>query len=155
MKEKYITEKASKKRGTYYQVTIAFTTSTGKRATRSCGQFYVKSYGDKKTALRQAIKARDKALQEIEMGMFEHPDMTVDDCFQASLDLFNLSAKTKEWHRIIYDAMITEDLKHKSVTKVTTEDVILNMNTFAETHSQDSVSRCKTVWHQIFQTGLE
>lgn len=151
--EKYIQLKNSKKRGEYFQVTIAFTTSTGKRATRSCGQFYVKSYGDKKTALRQAIKARDKALQEIEMGMFEHPDMTVDDCFQASLDLFNLSAKTKRWHIIVYNQMIDDRLKYMPIDKVTTEDVVKNMNAFADTHSKDGISRCRTVWHQIFQTA--
>lgn len=152
--EKYIQLRSSKKKGEYYQVTVSFTTAAGKRATRSCGQFYVKYYGDKKTALKQAKKARDKALEEIDRESFEYFEMSVDDCFNASLDLFNLSAKTKEWHRIIYDAMMTEDLKFKSVTKVTTEDVILNMNAFAETHSQDSVSRCKTVWHQIFQTAM-
>lgn len=152
MKEKHIAEKRNKD-GIFYQVSITYTTSSGKRSTKSIGQFYVKDYEDKKTALKQAIKARDRALQEIEMGNFEHPDLTVDDCFNASLDLFNLSAKTKRWHIIVYNQMIDDVLKYKPITKVTTEDVVKNMNAYAEEHTKDGISRCRTVWHQIFQTA--
>ncbi|MBR2555076.1 MAG: hypothetical protein IKE94_09475, partial [Aeriscardovia sp.] len=119
MKEKHIAEKRNKD-GIFYQVSITYTSRTGKRTTKSVGQFYVKQYGDKKTALKQAIKARDRALQEIEMGAFEHPELTVDDCFNASLDLFNLSAKTKRWHIIVYNQMIDDRLKYMPIDKVTT-----------------------------------
>lgn len=152
MKEKHISLKQGKK-GDYFQVSINYTDSSGKRSTKSVGQFYVKDYGDKKTALKQAIKARDKALQEIEMGAFQHPEMTVDDCFQASLDMFNLSAKTKRWHIIVYNQTMTDKLKHTPITKITTEDVLKNMNEYADSHSKDGISRCRTVWHQIFQTA--
>ena len=152
MKEKYIIEKTGK-RGPYFQVSVSYKKRSGERGTKSCGQFYIKQYGDRKTALKQAIKARDKALQEIEAEAFEYRILTVDDCFQASLDLFNLSAKTKDWHTIIYRKLVGEDLRHKPITKVTTEDVVMNINRFAETHTQDGVKRAKTVWHQIFQTA--
>lgn len=152
MKEKFISLKQGKS-GTYYQVSINYVSRTGKRTTKSIGQFYVKHYGDKKAALKQAVKARDKALEEIEMGAFEHPDLTVDDCFQASLELFNLSAKTKRWHVIVYQQMMDDRLKYKPIREVTTEDVMRNMNDYADSHSKDGISRCKTVWHQIFQTA--
>lgn len=152
MKEKHVAEKRNKD-GIFYQVSVTYKSSSGKRTTKSIGQFYVKDYGDKKTALRQAVKARDRALKEIEMGAFEHPDLTVDDCFNASLDLFNLSAKTKRWHIIVYNQMMDDRLKYMPITKVTTEDVVTNMNQFADTHSKDGISRCRTVWHQIFQTA--
>lgn len=87
------------------------------------------------------------------MQVFEHPDLTVDDCFNASLELFNLSAKTKRWHVTVYNQMMDEKLKHTPIQKVTTEDVLKNMNDFADSHSKDGISRCRTVWHQIFQTA--
>ena len=152
MKEKFISLKQGK-RGEYFQVSVNYTDRHGNRTTRSLGQFYVKDYGDKKTALKQAIKARDKALKEIEISAFEYHDLTVDDCFQASLSLFNLSAKTKRWHILVYEQMMDEFLKYMPITKVTTEDVVKNMNAFADTHSKDGISRCRTVWHQIFQTA--
>ena len=153
--EKYIQLKSSKKKGEYFQVTISYTTSTGNRATRSCGQFYVKDYGDKKNALRMAKKARDQALDELMMGSYGSQDLTVEDCFNASLDLMNLSKKTKKWHTHTYMSMMAdfEQLRYKQIRKVTTEDVLVNMNRYAESHSQDGISRCKTIWHQIFQTA--
>jgi len=153
MKEKFISLKSSIKFGEYYQVSVNYTDRHGNRTTRSLGQFYVKDYGDKKTALKQAIKARDKALKEIEISAFEYHDLTVDDCFQASLSLFNLSAKTKRWHILVYEQMMDEFLKYMPITKVTTEDVVKNMNAYAEEHTKDGISRCRTVWHQIFQTA--
>ena len=155
MTEKYIQLKKSKKKGEYFQVTISYTTSDGKRATRSCGQYYVKDYGDKKNALRMAKKARDQALDELMMGSYGSQDLTVEDCFNASLDLMNLSKKTKKWHTHTYRSMMAdfEQLRYKQIRKVTTEDVLVNMNRYAESHSQDGISRCKTIWHQIFQTA--
>lgn len=152
MAEKYITEKESKKRGTYYQVTIKYTDSTGKRVSESRGQFYVEDYGSKRTALKQAVKARDKALQEIEAGSIGYAQLTVSDCFDASLDLFNLSTKSVKRHRITYGHLFQEDkqLLITPITKVTTEDVIRTLNRYADTHSQEAVKRAKTIWHQIF-----
>jgi integrase len=46
-----------------------------------------------------------------------------------------------------------DQLRYKQIRKITTEDVIRTLNRFAENHSQDAVSRCRTVWHQIFQTA--
>mgnify|MGYP002515774650 CR=1 FL=1 len=46
-----------------------------------------------------------------------------------------------------------DQLRYKQISKITTEDVIRTLNRFAENHSQDAVSRCRTVWHQIFQTA--
>ena len=153
--EKYIQLKESKKKGEYFQVTISYTTSAGNRATRSCGQFYVKDYGDKKNALRIAKKARDQALDELMMNTYGSSDLTVEDCFTASLELMNLSKKSKERHTQSYYAMMKDfdQLRYKQIRKVTTEDVIRTLNRFAENHSQDAVSRCRTVWHQIFQTA--
>lgn len=155
MSEKYITEKESKKRGTYYQVTIKYTDRLGNRATESCGQFYVEDYGSKKTALKQAVKARDRALQEIEVGTVGYSALTVSDCFEASLELLHLSKKSITRHRITYGHLFQEDkqLQITPITKVTTEDVIRTLNRFADTHSQEAVKRAKTIWHQIFLTA--
>lgn len=152
MKEKYISEKRNKK-GSFFQVTVAYTAPDGTQTTKSIGQFYIDNYGSRKAALKQAIKARDRVLQEVEAGTIAHPELTVDDCFNSSLDLFNLSAKTKRWHVIVYNQMMPDKLKYTPITKVTTEDVVKNMNAYADTHSKDGISRCRTVWHQIFQTA--
>lgn len=153
MSEKYIKEMENKK-GTYYQVTILYT-QDGKRKSRSIGQFYVRDYGGKKTALAQAKKARDQALREADSGSIEYHDITVAECFESSLALMSLSKASQKRHQTIYDQMFREDpdMALKAIKRVTTEDVQLNLNRFAETHTQDGVKDAKTIWHQIFLTA--
>ena len=154
-KERYIYEKTSKKRGKYYEVKIKAEIN-GKRTDKSFGKFYFADYpAGKKDALKQAVKCRSQALDDIEYNRLTVNEMTVDECFNEALKLLIDSKKNADRKKRMYQKIQTYSphLLNKSVKAVTTEDVLLNLRAVAENHSAGVIADVKTVWHQIFQTA--
>ena len=149
-KEKFIYER----NGAAYVVIIKWTTTAGDRRQKQIGTYSVKKYGSKTAALKEAKKARDKALVDIELERISDQIFTVDRLFQDSQRLLVHNIKTRERHQSTYNALMTDQLRNTKIEAVTNADVQLSINRFAEGHTQDAIKRALTVWRLIFRAAM-
>ena len=108
--------------------------------------------GNEKAALLYAQKVRNDALQNIESGKLKRRYPTVKFLYRRKWDLIPLSITTREKHDSIYKQTII-NLENKFIDEITTEDIQLSLNQYAETHSDDAVKRLQTIWRQIYKTA--
>ena len=92
-----------------------------------------------------AQKVRNDALQNIESGKLKRRYPTVKFLYRRKWDLIPLSITTREKHDSIYKQTII-NLENKFIDEITTEDIQLSLNQYAETHSDDAVKRLQTIW---------
>ena len=148
---KYI-RKRKRKYGFSYLIEIPYTDNNGthKRFTET-----VKStdYPSATSALLAAQKIRNDALHDIHSGKLSQSFPTVKNLYIRKWQLMPLSVKTKEKQDVIYRAALVP-YENLLISEVTTADIQMSLNNFAETHSDDSVKRLLTVWRQIYKACL-
>lgn len=147
MKEKHIHKKKIKK--SYSLEVIIW--HDGK--TKRYGTFKRSDYDSDRAVMAAAKECRDKALMDIRQNRVIQHDMTVQECFEKSEELFVTNIKTRERHLVIYNQLIPENIRRKPLSKITAADIQTMINDFAETHSTDALSRTKSMWKRIYQAA--
>ena len=148
MKEKHI-NKIKTKHGFSLSVIIPV---NGKA--KRFGTFKRSDYDSDRAVMAAARECRDKALMDIRQNRVIKHDLTVDEAYQKSLDLFVTNVKTRERHEITYHQLVPENIQRRALSKVTAADIQTMINKFAETHSADALSRTKTLWKQIYRAAM-
>ncbi len=148
MKEKHI-NKIKRKNGYSLSVVIKV---NGKA--KRFGNFYRSDYASDRDVMRAAKECRDKALMDIRQNRVIIHELTVHEAYLKSLELFVTNVKTRERHEIIYSQLVPENIRRKALSKVTAADIQSMINTFAQTHSADALSRTKTLWKQIYRAAM-
>lgn len=148
---KYI-RKRKRKYGISYLIEIPYRAEDGaqKRFTATVKAI---DYGDEKTALIAAKRIRNEALNDIQSGRLKRSFPTIKSLYHQKWELMPLSINTHEKQDAIY-AVAIKPLENKYIDEITVSDIQLSVNQYAETHSQDAVSRLMTVWRQIFKCAL-
>lgn len=141
--EKYITEI---KNGKYHYFRIQLTLEDGTRWNKNIN---VRDYGSAKIARTAAIMERDKALSELHVGKLIKTSPTVETLFTEALTAFGVTAKTQAKWKQAYQAIAPYG--STPIDKVTTADVNKSLVTYAQTHTQERVSRVKSVWSKIYK----
>lgn len=146
-KERYIVQLYSDRSNSWsFQVRI-----------RSDGFDYVKTFSEKKfgsakAAYDQAIIDRNKVLYEMnDRSYTQKKDVSLEQCFYESLDLFNYRHKTRRnhismFHRFIDTDMALEDLDNVFVMKC--------LNRMSATCSDDLIARVYCLFKDIDRTAL-
>lgn len=148
---KYI-RKRKRKYGTAFLIEIPYKDEEGNQK-RFTDTVKVLDYGDEKTALIAAQRIRNEALSDIQSGKLKRSFPTIKSLYRQKWELMPLSINTHEKQDAIYNLAILP-LENKYIDEVTVSDIQLSVNQYAETHSQDAVSRLMTVWRQIFKCAL-
>ncbi len=148
-KERFIWERESKK-GTCLRVVIR---KNGKAKT--FGTFYLKDYPKPSVAMEAARQCRDKALLDLKL----HPNlmdaqMTVDEAYQASKDLFLDSVKTCERHDVLYKQIVPEAIRKTELTQISTAQIQKAVNAFAKTHTLEQTKHAFVIWKQIYSAAI-
>lgn len=145
---KYI-RKRKRSYGYAYLIEIPFTDEAG-NLRRFTETVKVIDYGSEKSALLAAQKIRNDALLDIQSGKLRRSFPTVANLYRRKWELMPLSINTHEKQDAIYTAAIAQ-YGDKLINDVTVEDIQMCVNTYAECHSDDAVSRLMTVWRQIYK----
>lgn len=95
-----------------------------------------------------AIIERDKALTELHTGKLIKTSPTVGTLFTEALEAFGISKKTKAKWKQAYAAI--EEYSAVPIDKITTADVNKSLVDYAKHHTQERVSRVRSVWGKIF-----
>lgn len=148
MKEKFIYKKKTKK--SYSLEVVIWFNGTSKRF----GTFKRSDYDSDRAVMAAAKECRDKALMDIRQNKVIRHDMTVQECYEKSLELFVNNVKTKERHNVIYSQLVPERMRIKPLSKVTAADLQKMVNDFSQTHSADALSRTKSILKQIYRAAL-
>ena len=135
--------------GYAYLIEIPFTDETGSLR-RFTETVKVIDYGSEKSALLAAQQIRNNALIDIQSGKLRRSFPTVANLYRRKWELMPLSINTHEKQDAIYAAAIAP-YGDKLINDVTVEDIQMCVNTYAESHSDDAVSRLMTVWRQIYK----
>lgn len=147
---KYI-RKRKRKYGDAFLIDIPYTAETGelKHWTRTVK---VIDYGDEKTALIAAQKLRNDALNDINSGKLRRSYPTLKMLYEAKWEILSLTVKTKERHDSIYSQAIAP-IERTYIDQLTSADIQLSLNQYAETHSDDQVQRLMTIYRQFYRTA--
>ena len=145
---KYI-RKRKQKYGSSYVVDIKYTDDSGETKHFSQTLRSV-DYGSEKNALIMAQKVRNDVLNQIRTGALRKSFPTVRNLYLRKWDILPLSIKTRQKQDALYASQIAPH-GDKRINDVTVEDIQTSLNTWAETHSKDSVQRLLSVWRQIYQ----
>ena len=145
---KYI-RKRKQKYGSSYVVDIKYTDDSGETKHFSQTLRSV-DYGSEKNALIMAQKVRNDVLNQIRTGALRKSFPTVRNLYLRKWDILPLSIKTRQKQDALYASQIALH-GDKRINDVTVEDIQTSLNTWAETHSKDSVQRLLSVWRQIYQ----
>ena len=148
MAEKHIRKKKTKK--SYSLEVIIW--HDGK--TKRFGTFKRSDYDSDRSVMAAAKECRDKALMDIRQNRVIQHDLTVQEAYEKSLDLFVTNIKTKERHNIIYGQLVPQNIRSKALSKVTAAELQTMVNDFAQTHSADALSRTKSILKQIYRAAL-
>ena len=147
MKEKHIIKRKTKK-GYSLEVIIPID-----RKAKRFGTFKRSDYDSDRAVLAAAKECRDKALNDIRQNRVIFHDLTVEEAYKKSEELFVTNVKTRERHDVIYRQLIPETLRRKPMSKVTAADIQSGINDFAETHSADALSRTRSMWKRIYRAA--
>jgi integrase len=156
-KEKNIYERDSVKKGKYLQVKIRFKDPESEEfVSKEFGRFYICDYKTPGEAMKQAVKCRNRAQEEIERGEVARQNMifTVLDCYEKTKELLLRSQKNKDRHDKTFRNLIDSALAKKDILKVTAADVQKSLNEYARDHSDGCVADAMTVWRQIYQVAF-
>lgn len=123
------------------------------RKAKRFGTFKRSDYDSDRAVMAAAKECRDKALMDIRMNKVITHDMTVQECYEKSLELFVNNVKTRERHNVIYIQLVPEAMRTKPISKVTAADLQRMVNDFAQTHSADALSRTKSILKQIYRAA--
>lgn len=147
---KYI-RKRVRKYGTAYLIDIPYNSDTGelRHFTRTVKAI---DYGDEKTALIAAQKLRNDALNDINSGKLRRSYPTLKMLYDAKWEILSLTVKTKERHDSIY-AQAIAPIERTYIDQLTSADIQLSLNQYAETHSDDQVQRLMTIYRQFYRTA--
>lgn len=148
---KYI-RKRKRKYGYAFLIEIPFQDENGD-ARRFTETVRVIDFGTEKSALLAAQKIRNDALHDIQSGKLRRSFPTVGNLYRRKWQLMPLSVNTKEKQDAIFNKAIFP-YENTLINDLTVEDIQLCVNQYAESHSDDAVSRLMTVWRQIFKTCL-
>jgi len=153
-----IYERDSKKKGKYLQVKfkIKDPDTPSSYINREEGRFYLCDFPAPADAWKAAMKCRNKAREEIEMGAIAASDVrsyTVADCYERTKELLPRSLKTKRSHDSIYRQLVPKRVAAKKITAVIPADVQATLNEYAKTHSASCVADAWTIWTQIYQVA--
>lgn len=118
------------------------------------GTFKRSDYDSDRAVMAAAKECRDKALMDIRMNKVITHDMTVQECYEKSLALFVNNIKTRKRHQNTYDQLFPEEFRTKQMSKVTAADLQTLVNDYAQNHSEDSLSRTKTLLKQMYRAAL-
>lgn len=148
MAEKHI-RKIKTKNGFSLEVIIPIN-----RKAKRFGTFKRSDYDSDRAVMAAAKECRDKALMDIRMNKVIQHDMTVQECYEKSLALFVNNIKTRKRHQNTYDQLFPEAFRTKQMSKVTAADLQTLVNDYAQNHSEDSLSRTKTLLKQMYRAAL-
>lgn len=111
----------------------------------------VSDYPDKRTAYAAARMIRDKARLDIAANAAAKTMAcpTVQHFFDLHLEMAGISFKTKKKHLSIYKNEISK-FADVPLNEVTSADIQMSLVKYAEEHSNDSIKRVISVWHQLF-----
>ena len=148
---KYI-RKRKRKYGFAFLVDIPFADEEGQQKHFTETVRIVDFNGDEKIALQYARRVRDSALRDIESGKLKRRYPKVKTLYSQKWQLMPMSVNTREKHDSIYKQTIA-NLEQKTIDEVTTADIQLSLNQYAEGHSNDAVKLLQTIWRQIYKTA--
>lgn len=150
-KERYITERKSRKGTGSWQINIRYKDRDG---SDQCFRRSVPwaDYPTEVMALDAACIIRDEALQQIRAGTMTAKIMTVEDCLHRLWKIKNTSKKTQERHLNIFNSAMA-DVRNKDIRKIRIEDLQESVSRYASAHSQLQVSRCISLWRMLFQAA--
>lgn len=114
--------------------------------------FSEKDYGSAKAAFNQAIIFRDQQLYDFRNNITAANEMiTLNECFEKSLDLFNYRMKTRKNQRSIYDRFIKKDLLVKDLNNAFALECLNKMTSDC---NDDMIARAYTIFKNIDRTAL-
>ncbi|MCH3961282.1 MAG: tyrosine-type recombinase/integrase [Solobacterium sp.] len=111
----------------------------------------VKDYGSPAMAMSAACIVRDRALDDIRNDCLVNHDMTVQELFDATKDMFAINAKTWIRHSRTYDGM--RSYGQRKIKDIKPADIQSNINDYIKDHSADACHRLLSEWRQIYRAA--
>lgn len=147
-KEKYITERVYSKHSVF-RVSVNF---NGK--SKYIGSFSTADYPSRTDALRAAVRARNKAVEEVRQNRYIEHDLTVEEAYEKTKELLVTNPKTRHRHDMSFYPMIPPCIRMKPISEITAADIQKTLNDYAAHASQGQVDKGMTIWRQIYQICL-
>lgn len=152
MKDMRYIRRRLRKNGVVYLIEIPYTNLDGSKA-RFTETIPVNGFESENQALTYAFKVRNQALTEIQSGKLRTRFPMIKTLYAAKYDLLPLSIETRRKQDGIYRSVLA-DIEYTTLDKVTIADIQTSLNEYAETHSNDAVSRLMTVWRQLYKAAF-
>lgn len=152
MKDTRYLRRRLRKSGVVYLVEIPYTNLDGTKA-RFTETIRVSDFDTEKQAVTYALQVRNQALTDIQSGKLRTRFPTIKALYAAKYDLLPLSVETRRKQDGIYRSVLT-DIENTTLDKVTIADIQTSLNDYAESHSNDAVSRLMTVWRQLYKAAF-
>ena len=143
-KEKYITERISKKGTHSLQVCIRLNDQTFRKS------IMIDQFPTPGAALAFAVKLRDETLLKMRTGYTVAHQHTVKDMYLKTFDLFPVHTKTRKKHDIFFKHGIAM-FADQPITKLKAADIQESINTYAKTHTRRQTAGLLAVWRKIYK----
>ena len=115
------------------------------------GSFNRADYSSDKLCMEAAKLCRDQALLDIKNNRVILHDLTVQEAYDASMELLVTNIRTQGKYKVIYKKLIPEKFRIKPISSVTAADLQMMINEYALTHPQDSVNRAGTLLRKMYK----
>lgn len=149
-KEKYIRE-IRKGSGHYLQIQIRHTDSG---STSYWTQLVnVADYTTPSEAMRAAVTIRDNALMDLRSGRLVKHAPTVEELFERTKVLFNITVPTWKRHRNAFEHSI-KPYSSRPISEIKAADIQQSLNDSINTYSVDATERVLAVWRQIYRAAV-
>ena len=144
-KEKYITERISKKGTHSFEICIRRNEQTFRKS------ILISDFDSPSQALQYACQIRDETLHKISQNYTVSNFPTVSQLYEDTFKMFPVSMKTKKKHDIFYKYGI-ERYGDMPINKVKPSHIQESINQYAKTQTKRQVNGLLAVWRRIYKT---
>lgn len=118
------------------------------------GSFNRSDYATDRLCMEAAKICRDQALLDIKNNRVIEHDMTVQEAYEAAMDLLVTTAMTRLKYETIFKALVPKSITVKPIRTLTGADLQKMVNKYALDHSQDAVNRGCTLFRKMYKAVM-
>lgn len=118
------------------------------------GSFNRSDYTTDRLCLEAARMCRDQALLDIKNNRVIEHDMTVQEAYDAAMELLVNNVKTRSKYATIHKALFLDSVLIRPIRSLTAADLQKMVNKYALEHSQDSVKRAVTMLKKMYKAVM-
>lgn len=145
-KEKYITERISRKGTRSLEICIRMNGQAFRKSIR------IDEFPSRSAAMAFAVKLRDETLVQLRAGKQVTEFPTVKHLYLESYDILPVALKTRYRHDI-YFRLALDPYAEMPINKVSSADIQICLNKYAAAHTRQETGKMLAVWRRIYKVA--